>query len=343
MGSDDQQGLAIDDPPSVGSAVRGGVGLADAESPESPEAPESPWGPAHQVTDVHQHLWPEALVEALRARTDFPRMRGWTLETGREPAFVANPADHDPVTRRAADRAAGVDGAVLSLSAPIGVEWLDPEEGFPLLDAWHRGALALGHGHSVWAAASVSEPEPAGLMAALDLGCVGLQIPANAVSTPRALDRLAPLLEVCQSRDVPVLVHPGPADVSPHLPGWWAPVVEYTTQMVSAWWSWHLEGRRLLPSLRICFAAGAGLAPIHHERLSARGGVLGAIDPGVFVDTSSYGPQALDALVRVLGIDSLVFGSDRPYAEPTDPASGSAATRAIRCANPRRLLKGGAA
>ena len=53
MGSDDQQALAIDDPPSVCSAVRGGVDLAAAESPE---APESPWGPAHQVTDVHQHL-----------------------------------------------------------------------------------------------------------------------------------------------------------------------------------------------------------------------------------------------------------------------------------------------
>ena len=60
----------------------------------------------------------------------------------------------------------------------------------------------------------------------------------------------------------------------------------------------------------------------------------------MFVDTSSYGPQALDALVRVLGIDVLVLGSDRPYAAPVDRLFGDAATNAIRIANPGRLLTG---
>ncbi len=36
------------------------------------------------------------------------------------------------------------------------------------------------------------------------------------------------------------------------------------------------------------------------------------VDPDVFVDTSSYGAQGLDALTRALGIDSIVLGSDRP-------------------------------
>ena len=58
----------------------------------------------------------------------------------------------------------------------------------------------------------------------------------------------------------------------------------------------------------------------------------------MYVDTSSYGPQALDALVRVLGIDVLALGSDRPYARPLDRLLGDAATHAIRVANPRRLL-----
>ena len=60
----------------------------------------------------------------------------------------------------------------------------------------------------------------------------------------------------------------------------------------------------------------------------------------MYVDTSSYGPQALDALVRVLGIDVLALGSDRPYARPIDRLLGDAATHAIRVANPRRLLDG---
>jgi hypothetical protein len=61
----------------------------------------------------------------------------------------------------------------------------------------------------------------------------------------------------------------------------------------------------------------------------------------VFVDTSSYGPRGLDAVIRVLGIDNVVFGTDRPYAEPTDPGLGAAATVAIRRTNPHRLLEGG--
>jgi Amidohydrolase len=292
------------------------------------------------VVDVHQHLWPEPLLDTLRARRETPRLRGWTLETAGEPPYDVDPAGHDPAKRTAADKDAGIDVAVVSLSSPLGIEWLDHEGAAPLLDAWHAGALALGERHRVWAGASVRDPDPAALAGALDLGCVGLQVPADAMTTPRRLEHLAPLLAVCEQRDVPVLVHPGPAGTEPELPAWWAAVVDYTGQMAAAWWSWHVAGRRLLPTLRVCFAAGAGLAPVHRERMVARGGRFGTVDRGVFVDTSSYGTQGLDALVRVLGIDALVLGSDRPYAEPTDPGLGEAATRAIRRTNPQRLLSG---
>ena len=56
-----------------------------------------------------------------------------------------------------------------------------------------------------------------------------------------------------------------------------------------------------------------------------------------YVDTSSYGRQGIDALTRVLGIDVIVLGSDRPYAEPADAQLGDAARHAISVTNPRRL------
>jgi 6-methylsalicylate decarboxylase len=117
-------------------------------------------------------------------------------------------------------------------------------------------------------------------------------------------------------------------------------VVGYAAQLQAAWWAWHAGNVRTShPTLRIVFAAGAGLAPVHHERHVARGGTSGAVDPLLHVDTSSYGPQGLDALVRVLGIDALVLGSDRPYAVPVVPDQmGGAAVRAIRVTNPRRAL-----
>ena len=87
------------------------------------------------VVDVHPHLWPEPLRDALRARTATPRLRGWTLETDGEPPYEVDPADHDPAKRAAADRDAGIDAAVLSLSSPLGIEWLPRDDAAPLLDA----------------------------------------------------------------------------------------------------------------------------------------------------------------------------------------------------------------
>jgi hypothetical protein len=61
----------------------------------------------------------------------------------------------------------------------------------------------------------------------------------------------------------------------------------------------------------------------------------------MFVETSSYGNRAVDSVLRVLGVDMLVFGSDRPYALPhPDFGVGDAARHAIRVTNPARLLHG---
>ena len=79
--------------------------------------------------------------------------------------------------------------------------------------------------------------------------------------------------------------------------------------------------------------------------MAARGGAdplaRGVVDPLMFVETSSYGYRAVDSVLRVLGVDMLVFGSDRPYAEPhPDLGLGAAAHHAIRVTNPARLLRG---
>ncbi len=288
--------------------------------------------------DVHQHLWPEPFLDELRRRREPPRLRGWTLQLDGEPDYAVDPRAQDPRARAAQEHRDGTGRALVSLSSPLGIEWLPPAQAAPLLDAWHSGAAALPAPYEPWAAVNLHDPDLAALDAQLANGFVGLQVPADALARPAALERLAPVLARCEAAAAPVLVHPGKAPDSASLPPWWAPVVDYPAALASAWWTWHAAGRALLPRLRICFVAAAGLAPLHHERLRARGGTVGAVDPAVFVDTSSYGPQALDAVIRVLGIDVVVLGSDRPYAEPTDPCLGAAATAAIRRTNPHRLL-----
>ena len=290
--------------------------------------------------DLHQHLWPPALIAELRGRHQPPYLDGWVLHLDGEPPYSVDPADHD-LSRRAAQE----DGLVLlSLSSPLGIESLSPDEARGLLDAWHGFADDLPADYGLWAAPGLVEPDLDGLATALAHDRIhGLQVPATGLATPSTLEALAPVLATAQQADVPVLVHPGPAvptqaDV---VPGWWPALTSYVAQQSAAWHSWHVAGRSLLPTLRIAFVGLAGLAPLHHERLAQRGGHLGAIDRHVYYETSSYGTQAVDAMARVVGVDPLVNGSDRPYAEPTDPGLGEALSRAILVANPHHLLTGG--
>jgi hypothetical protein len=297
----------------------------------------------NDAIDVHQHLWPDELVDRLRARTRPPYLRGWTLHTEGEPPYDVDPAAHDPEARVSLDDAAGVGVACVSLSAPLGIEALPRRDAGPLVRAWHRGVAELPTHFRAWASVPATDPDLDGLRELLgDPRFVGLQLPATQLLTPAAWERTAAVLATAEAADVPVLVHPGPVPRTPldrDVPGWWPAVVGYTGQLTAAWWGWHaVSGRALFPRLRVVFAAAAGLAPVHHERHAIRGGEPKPVDPEVYVDSSGYGARALDAVVRVLGIDALVLGSDRPYAAPLDELFGEAATQAVRVANPARLL-----
>ena len=296
--------------------------------------------------DIHQHVWPDVLVEELRRRSQPPRLDGWTLLTSSEPPFAVNPADHE-VGRQAAQTARdGVGLVVIGLSSPLGIEYLVPEDAEPLLDAYHNGVTELGAPFAGWAAACLAAIDASGLAKQLDRGFVGLQLPATAVADESGYRWCSPLLDVLAERDLPLFIHPGPAaGARAGGPAWWAALVPYVQQLHAAWFAFRAYGRPAYPRLRVCFTALAGLGPLHGERLAARGGAdplaRGVVDSHMFVETSSYGNRAVDSVLRVLGVDMLVFGSDRPYAQPRpDLGLGDAARHAIRVTNPARLLQG---
>jgi 6-methylsalicylate decarboxylase len=291
------------------------------------------------TTDLHQHLWPEPFLAALRQRRSGPRLDGWELHLPGEPVHAIDPRAHDPEARAALAEDDGAELVCVAPSAALGLDRLAPAQAEELAGAWLEGALALPQPFRPWAMAGVQEPDAAALRDALDRGAVGLEAAADVVAAPDGLERLAPLLDVLQDADAPLLVHPGPArHAATSRPDWWVPVVPFVAQLHAAWWAWAARGRDRFPRLRVCFAALAGLGPLHGERHRARGGERTAVDPLTFVETSSYGTQAVDAVVRVLGIDVLCHGSDRPYAAPPRPALGEAALHAIRTTNPGRLL-----
>jgi predicted TIM-barrel fold metal-dependent hydrolase len=293
--------------------------------------------------DIHQHLWPEPLLSALSQRREPPmlvrRGAGWTLRLVGEPEGPVDLADHDPDARAALVRADGLDRALVVPSTPLGIEALPAGEAEALLDAYHEGVRALPDAFGAWAAVGLADPDPAVLARLLDAGFVGACVAAEALGGPGGLERLGPVLETLERRGAPLLVHPGPAPATTTvaLPGWWAALTGYVATMQTAWHAFAVWGRAAHPGLRVCFAMLAGLAPLQRERLVARGGAA-VSDPDVFLDVSSYGGRTVDAVLREVGVDRLVHGSDRPVVPATDLPLGDAVRAALRERNPARLL-----
>jgi hypothetical protein len=293
--------------------------------------------------DIHQHLWPEPLLSALSRRRDPPmllrRAGEWAVRLRGEPETPVDLADHDPDRRAALVHADGLDRALVAPSVPLGIEALGAGEAEPLLEAYHDGVLTLPDEFGAWAAVGLAEPDPAALAHLLDAGFVGGCVAAAALADPDGFDRLGPVLETLERRGAPLLIHPGPAppaDVK-RMPSWWAALTGYVASMQTAWYAFAVWGRPAHPRLRVCFAMLAGLAPLQRERLVARGGPA-VSDPDVFLDVSSYGGRTVDAVLREVGVDRLVEGSDRPVVGVIELPLGDAVRTALRDRNPARLL-----
>ena len=294
------------------------------------------------ATDLHQHLWPDGLLRELARRSAPPRLRsddrGWMLELAGEPPAVVDPAAHDPDTRTGLE---GIDRIVVAPSTPLGIEALPAREAQPLLDAYHEGVLALGAPFGLWASVPLAAPgRPDELADLLRKGAAGLCVPAEALAGPAAAARLAPLFDRLEREDAPLMVHPGAAAGGQGVPSWWPAMTSYVAAMQAAWLAWAEWGRAAHPRLKVMWAMLAGCAPLHAERLAARGGPAHAVhDELAWFDVSSYGPRAVDAMLRVVGVDRLVLGSDRPVVDPPSLASlGPAVSEALARVNPARLL-----
>ena len=268
--------------------------------------------------DVHQHLWPEQLVAALRRRNSPPRIDGDELILG-EGTFAAGLEDHTLDARLALLDAAGIDVALISLQPTLACDGI-PE----LVDAYHEGILEL-----VEAAAGRLR---AFAVADCRDGFVGACVPA-----PRIVADVDDLARALADAGQALFVHPGPVPAPPPgSPPWWPALVDYPAQMQAAYAAWLTRGE---PELKIVFAFLAGGGPFQLERLRARGGVVPRLS--VYFDTASYGPLALRLTGEACGAGCLVFGSDAPVMD------AEAAVAAVRAAgvdqaalahNPARLF-----
>lgn len=304
--------------------------------------------------DVHQHLWPEPLLELLAARTSPPCARRdhgvWRVSIPGEHDFLLAPSTTDMEAGAAAVRDADLDRALVALSSVWGIESLPEAQARPLLDAWTAFAGELPGELAAWGAVGLDARDPDEVDHVLDAGAVGVCLPASALADPDGLERVLPLLERLESRLAPLFVHPGPAPWRRHErvggalvdAAWWLPTTRYVHDVHDAWHAFAAFGRPQLPRLRVLWSFLAGLAPLHAERHAARGGLaVGALDPLSFYEPSSYGPRALRSMACAVGTGQLLHGTDAPVVRTdVDPwrTLGPDARRLARGDNADRLL-----
>jgi len=282
--------------------------------------------------DLHRHVWPDELVDALRERTAPPCLRDGmlVLEDGE---YELDPSDYSVPRCLESIERDGIDVAVASCPPTLGIEALRPEEAEPLLAAYHDGMRAAIEGAG-------------GRLRGFSMGRVEDGF-AGATATAAALldlDNASPLLDELERRRAVLFVHPGPSRPPADSPPWWSAVVGYTGQMQAAYAAWLAQGVPRWPELRVLFAILAGGAPIQLERMRSRGfDVREALVPTVYFDTASYGRRAFELCLATYGGARLVFGSDGPVidSKPTLDAVrnfGQAVFDAVCSDNPTELL-----
>ena len=284
--------------------------------------------------DLHQHLWPEPFLAALHGRTRPPSLAGNELVT-REGRFALDLGAHDPATRIGLLDRDGIDVALLSLQASLGLDDLDGEERDALETAWADGVLELvAASGGRFAAISPSRFRD---------GFVGVSLGASEICD---LDGAAQTLGEAVERDVFVFVHPDAgAPPPPGTPPWWEWVAGYPARMQAAYLSWLATGRARWPGLRIVFAMLGGGGPFQLERLARQGvDVRSALDPRTFFDVSTHGRRAIELCIETFGVTQLVYGSDTPVVDsrPTLDAVrgfGDAVTHVLQIDTPTELLR----
>ena len=284
--------------------------------------------------DLHQHLWPDAFVDELRARGAAPCLDGTSLVVD-EGRFPFDPDDHDLARRLAALDRDGIDVAVVSLQPTLGISTLAPDERRPLEEAWIDGTREL---------LQLANGRLAGLApACVRDGFVGTSVSTSVLTD---LDAFAPLLDDVSQAEGFLFVHPGPVHSRPGTPRWWAGIVDYASDMQAAWFSWLDGGRSRWPELKVVFSILAGGAPFHLERLALRSplDVRSMLDPNVFLDVATHGRRAIELCIETFGVEQLVYGSDAPVVDPAPTLRairgfGHAVTRIVQSDNPARLLQ----
>jgi len=290
--------------------------------------------------DMHAHWRPACLIDAMRARDGFPRIRKnaagvEVIQTRNTEETVADGFD-DAATRLAEMNRQGITTGVLSMLGSFSwTERLPVDEGLPLLRLYNDSMSALCEAHPGRFAAYACVPQSDVAAAAAEFeraialpGIVGVLMPGNAFIDRAAAEKVRPIMEVANRHKAIVFIHnaPLPGDPWPKVPGTTDNArrrngtldmqASLSSVMVTLCLTDYLAA---YPDALVHVHNLGGNIPYEVERMDHRCLLdspeeeLPSIRFGrspVMVDCNSFGARAIEAGFRLFGADRIIFGTD---------------------------------
>jgi aminocarboxymuconate-semialdehyde decarboxylase len=289
------------------------------------------------VIDVHSHFLPAPLVAAAREGKGFERpqiesvdgQEWFVQEIFRQPLV---PGLFELEARLADMDAMDIDRAVLSISPMLFFYWADPAgtvEFCQMTNDWLAEFVAGSQGRlSATATLPMQDTEAAVReleRAVRDLGMVGAEIAPFVEERPLDHPEVLPVLEAADRLGVPLILHPYPPATSSRLEDFYlrnfiGNPLQTTIAVARLIFSGVLDR---LSSLELVLLHGGGFLPYQIGRFDhgyrVRSEAQGcACAPSEYLsrfafDTITHRPDALDYLIRTVGADHVVYGTDYPY------------------------------
>lgn len=288
------------------------------------------------VIDVHNHFYPPAYLDALRAGPSAVRV---TTGAGGDP-HLHYPGDYNVAVRGHRDiayrdevlEAEGVDTQVLTLTTP-GTHVETPARAVELArlvnDAFAEIVAERSPRFAALATLPLNDPEASAAelaRAVEELGFPGAMVFSNVNGVALADERLGPLWEVADGLGAVVYVHPtAPVGVEAMTEHWLMPLVGFLfdTTLAAA----HLVFAGVAdryPRIRWVLGHLGGAIPYLAERLDRgyeafrRCREHTARPPSEtlktwYYDTVNFDPRALKLAVDFAGADHILAGSDYPH------------------------------
>ena len=322
----------------IANAIGDALGVEFNYFPITPSRSEGGKGALVGVVDVHTHYLADALVTAMEARSDLPRISGTgderVIEYGRGNAAALLPAMVDLERQEREMAEASVDLAVITVNLP-GVDWFTPADGAAIARDVNDELADLVRAKQDRLAALAVIPLQAPEQAAAELeravggGLRGAMIYSNVAGDPLDPETIGAVLDVAAELDVPLMIHPTYPLSAPTMDAYalipsLGFLVDTTTAALRLILGGAYEERPEL-KLVLCHAGSllpqlAGRIDYEAERHGERG--LGGLDgkPSermrlLYTDVVCAWPPALRNTAELVGTDRMMFGSDYPFWE----------------------------